>query len=254
LVQPGDVREPEFLERLRELQPTTAVVVAFGQIFPKTLLDLPVHGCINIHASLLPRYRGAAPIQASIIAGDEVTGVTTMLMDEGLDTGPILLQKEVEIGAEETAGELAERLSVVGARLLIDTLAQRDRGSLHPRPQAQEEASVARRLRRSDGIIDWRVRSVSLFNQLRGLDPWPGVATTFRGQPLKILWGRPVSEVGVAAEEPGMILGLQGDLLWVSCGGATVFGVERVQKAGRKALSAKDFANGERLAAGERFG
>jgi len=254
VIQPPDVRETGFLDRLRGLRPGTAVVVAFGQIFPKALLELPVHGCINVHASLLPRYRGAAPIQAAIIAGDRVTGVTTMRMDEGLDTGPILLQDELEIGSEETAGELAERLSSAGAKLLIETLEERDRGRLQPRSQPDSGMSLARRLRRSDGIIDWTAPSRTIFNRLRGLTPWPGVSTTLRGQPVKILWGRPLSGEGVAGGESGSFLGVRGESLLVSCGEDTVFGVERLQKAGRKAVTAKAFVNGERLEVGERFG
>ena len=254
VIQPPDVRDPGFLDHLRGLRPGTAVVVAFGQIFPKTLLELPVHGCINVHASLLPRYRGAAPIQAAIIAGDRVTGVTTMRMDEGLDTGSILLQDELEIGAEETAGELAERLSSAGAKLLIETLEELDRGRLQPRSQPDTGMSVARRLRRSDGIIDWTASSQTIFNRLRGLTPWPGVSTTLRGQPVKILWGRPLAGEGVAGGKSGSFLGVRGESLLVSCGEDTVFGVERLQKAGRKAVPAKAFVNGERLEVGELFG
>ena len=254
VAQPKVVGEPDFLDRLREMAPSRAVVVAFGQIFPKTLLELPTHGCINVHASLLPRYRGAAPIQAAIMAGDQVTGVTTMLMDAGLDTGPILLQRELEIGDQETAGGLAARLAELGAETLIETLVELDRQALDPRPQPQAGVSVARRLRRSDGLIDWRVRSQTLFNQLRGLSPWPGVATVFREQPLKVLWGRP--EAGETSEQgsPGNYLGLEGDHMRVCCGEGTVFVIERLQKPGRKPVSATSFANGERLQIGERFG
>lgn len=254
MAQPRDVRDPEFLERLRDLEPTTAVVVAFGQIFPTSLLQLPTRGCINVHASLLPRYRGAAPIQAAIIAGDRVTGVTTMLMEEGLDTGPILLQRELEIGADETAGELAERLAIAGAELLIETLDQRDQGNLHPRRQPEEEPSVARRLRRTDGEIDWTASARRIFDRLRGLTPWPGISTSLRGQAVKILWGRPVEARSAVSGEPGTYLGVKEDRLLVRCGTGTVFGVERLQKAGRKAVPAKAFVNGERLEVGERFG
>ena len=205
LEQPRNVRDSDFLETLAGWRPTTAVVVAFGQIFPKNLLDLPERGCINVHASLLPRYRGAAPIQAAIIAGDQISGVTTMLMDEGLDTGPILLQRELAIGSNETAGHLSERLSVAGAQVLIETLEGWEAGLVRPRAQPNEGASVAPRLRRRDGIIDWSVRSESLFNLLRGLTPWPGVSTVFRGQSLKILWGRPLAGMeGTAGEAGGL--------------------------------------------------
>jgi methionyl-tRNA formyltransferase len=255
VTQPEDIRDAEFRQQLVDLKPTTAVVVAFGQIFPREILELPDHGCINVHASLLPRYRGAAPIQAAIIAGDPITGVTTMLMDEGLDTGPILLQREVEIADEETAGELATRLSAAGAELLIDTLEEQTQGRLHPCPQPTEGVSLARRLRRRDGVIDWQVRAEVVFNRLRGLTPWPGVSTTLRGQSVKVLWGRPVPGGDPGTEAPpGTFVGMQDDQLMVSCGQNTRFGAERLQRAGRKPLPAKAFANGERLAVGERFG
>lgn len=254
MTQPESVRDPDFLDWLETFGATTMVVVAFGQIFPKRLLETPTHGCINVHASLLPQYRGAAPIQAAIIAGERVTGVTTMLMDEGLDTGPILLQQQVEIGQEETAGELAERLSVVGAELMIDTLDRRDRGLIEPRPQDHAGATLARRLSRSDGIIDWRVDAHRIFNLLRGLTPWPGVSTTLRGQPLKILWGCPVVWQDSGELAPGTFLGLIEGKLAVACGSGSVFGVERLQKPGRKPLAADAFVNGQRLEAGERLG
>lgn len=254
LAQPDDVRVPEFLDSLRRYRPTTAVVVAFGQIFPAELLAIPDQGCINVHASLLPRYRGAAPIQAAIIAGDRVTGITTMLMDEGLDTGPILLQETLEIGAEETAGELAERLADLGARLLISTLVGRDAGEITPRPQPKEGSSVARRLRRRDGIIDWSLPAPRIFDLLRGLTPWPGVATQLRGASVKVLRGRVAAAMQDPMAEPGTYLGLHDDSLLVACGRGTGFAIERLQKAGRKPVSGRAFANGERLALGERFG
>lgn len=254
LMQPRDVRAVEFLEDLRRIEPTVAVVVAFGQIFPRDLLELPEHGCINVHASLLPRYRGAAPIQAAIVAGDQVTGITTMMMEEGLDTGPILLRREVEIGAEETGGELAERLAVVGAELLLETLTEAEAGRLQSHSQPEEGVSVARRLRRDDGVIDWTQPAARIFALLRGLTPWPGCTTTLRGQSVKILWGRPLAADDMAGGEPGTFQGLRGDLLVVSCGQSTFFGIERVQKPGRQGVPAKAFYNGERLEVGEPFG
>ncbi len=230
------------------------VVVAFGQIFPASLLDLPVSGCINVHASLLPSYRGAAPIQAAIIAGDSVTGVTTMLMEEGLDTGPILLQRSVEIGPQETAGALAERLAALGAELLVETLEVQDRGDLVPQAQDHQAASVARRLRREDGVVDWRRPAAEIFNLLRGLTPWPGLSTRFREQPLKILWGRPEPTVPAPGQQPGEILGLRDHRLQVVCGDSTVFGLERLQMAGRKPVDAPAFTHGQRLLPGERLG
>lgn len=254
IVQPDDVRSAEFLRSLREIEPSLAVVVAFGQIFSRTLLELPERGCINLHASLLPRYRGAAPIQAALMAGERRTGVTTMLMDEGLDTGPTLLQQEVDIHPDETAGELAARLASHGARLMVRTLQQLGQGALEPQPQDEALASSARRLRRRDGIIDWCRSATQIYNLLRAMTPWPGVSTTLRGQPLKVLWGQPVAvEIGEDGP-PGSLLGLDRGRLIVRCGGHSAFGIERLQRPGRKRVSAADFSHGERLESGERFG
>ena len=254
MTQPQDVRAAAFLDRVRGLRPSVAVVVAFGQIFPAALLSLPAHGCINVHASLLPRHRGAAPIQAAIIAGDRVTGITTMQMDEGLDTGPMLLREEVEIGATETAGELCERLARIGARLLVETLDALDAGELVPRTQPEEGVTMARRLRRPDGVIDWSLPAVRIFDRMRGLTPWPGVSTSFRDQPVKVLWGRVFEGSPNQSGAPGTALGLLDESLLVACGEGSVFAIERLQRAGRRALDAATFANGERLAEGERFG
>jgi methionyl-tRNA formyltransferase len=254
VAQPERVRAPDFLDWLESFDPTTMVVVAFGQIFPERLLEMPAHGCINVHASLLPRHRGAAPIQAAIIAGDRVTGVTTMLMDQGLDTGPVLLQRELPIGPEETSGELAKRLAVAGGELLIETLERQEKNLLVPRNQDPAAATVARRLDRSDGIIDWQAKAQLIFNLLRGLTPWPGVSTTLRGQPVKVLWGRPIDVVTSGNEGPGTFLGLVDGRLVISCGGGTGFGIERLQSPGRKPVTAEGFANGQRLAVGEQFG
>jgi methionyl-tRNA formyltransferase len=254
VIQPADVRDPRFLSRLQSRHPEVAVVVAFGQIFPRQLLEMPPLGCVNLHASLLPRYRGAAPIQAAIVAGETSTGVTTMRMDAGLDTGPILLQREVAIGPEETAGQLADRLAIEGAQLMVRTLRELEVGRIEPVPQAHAEASLAPRLRRSDGVIDWRQEAARIFNLLRGLTPWPGVSTRVRQQPVKILWGRPTAPEKTVLPEPGRYLGLREDRLLVGCGEGTVFGVEELQRPGRKAIGAVAFANGEHLDVGERLG
>lgn len=254
VLQPENVRAEDFLRRLQKLDPSLAVVVAFGQIFPRALLELPAHGCINLHASLLPRYRGAAPIQAALIGGERRTGVTTMRMDEGLDTGPILLQEEVDITPDETAGELAERLASRGADLVIRTLEGLEQGVVKPRPQNDADATLARRLRRSDGIIDWSQSATMLYDLLRGVTPWPGLSTTLRGQPLKVLWGRPVAMDVAADVPPGSFLGLRQERLVIRCGDATAFGIERLQRPGRKPVSAVDFSHGERLESGELLG
>jgi methionyl-tRNA formyltransferase len=253
VVQPRKVREAEFLTGMRELSPDVAVVVAFGQIFPRALLDIPPHGCINVHASLLPKYRGASPIQAAVAAGETRTGVTTMLMEEGLDSGPILLEEETEIGPEETAGELSRRLSEAGGRLLVRTLEELERGTLTPRPQPSQGITFAPRLTRESGRADWSVTARELSDRLRAYTPWPGMAAALKGQPVKIVRARPLADGGGDGAEPGTLLGLRGGLLAVACGGGTVLGVEELQRPGKRAQKAADFVNGERLRAGERF-
>jgi methionyl-tRNA formyltransferase len=251
VVQPERVRQPEFLERMKEHQPAVAVVVAFGQIFPKALLDLPSHGCINLHASLLPKHRGASPIQAAVAAGETRTGVTTMLMEEGLDSGPILLQEETEIGPAETAGELAPRLAGMGGQLVVRTLERLEEGTLAPRPQPSEGVTYAPRLTRESGRPDWMLPARSLADRLRAYTPWPGLTATLRGEPVKLVRARVLD--GTADRDPGTLLGLRDGILAVACGGGTVLGVEELQRPGKRALKAADFMNGERLRAGESF-
>jgi methionyl-tRNA formyltransferase len=255
--QPERVREPAFLERLAALAPEVAVVVAFGQIFPRALLALPTQGCINLHASLLPRYRGAAPIQAAIAAGEAVTGNTTMQMEAGLDSGPILLQEELPIGPRETAGELGARLAAAGGRLMVETLERLERGELVARPQPHELATYAPRLTRDSGRADWASTARELFDRLRAYTPWPGLTAGLRGAPVKLVWGEVVSEPGepgsAVSAAPGEFLGLRDGRAAVACGGGTVFGLETLQRPGRKPVPAAAFVNGERLAPGELF-
>jgi methionyl-tRNA formyltransferase len=253
VLQPERVASAPFLERLARLRPQVAVVVAFGQIFRSELLALPTLGCVNLHASLLPRYRGAAPIQAAIAAGDDVTGVTTMLMEEGLDSGPILLQRRVSIGRRETSGELAPRLAAEGADLMLDTLAALEAGSVEPRPQDESQVSLAPRLRREDGLIDWHRPAREIYNRLRAFSPWPGIHSTVSGRPVKILEAEPL-ERGEGDLPPGTIAGLEERVLVVVCGGGSRLAIGRLQRPGKKPLPASDFWHGERLEAGDRFG
>jgi methionyl-tRNA formyltransferase len=261
LLRPEKVRAPGFLEELRAVVPApdVAVVVAFGQIFPRALLDLPKHGSINLHASLLPRYRGAAPIQAAIAAGETRTGVTTMQMELGLDSGPILLQREVEIGAAETAGELAARLAVVGGELMVETLARLEADDLKPRPQDAALATHVPRLTRESGIVDWSLPASELYNRLRAYTPWPGLTAALRGRPVKLVAAVPISmDVSNLAETsaPGTYLGLVDGRAFVACGAGTAgtaLAIEQLQRPGKKAQGAADFVNGLRLAVGESF-
>ncbi|MEM9593994.1 MAG: methionyl-tRNA formyltransferase [Acidobacteriota bacterium] len=264
VAQPEKASSRVFVDRLRTLWgdedgPDAAVVVAFGQIFRRRLLELPRHGCINLHASLLPRYRGAAPIQAAVAAGDPVTGVTTMRMGRGLDTGPMLLKGELPIGDDETAPELAPRLAELGAGLMVETLRGLEAGTLEAEPQDDARSSYAPRLQRQDGEVDWRLDARRIYDRWRAYTPWPGLMGLLRDEPVKLVEGRPrpaISKSPARAAEapaPGTVLGVRDGALEVSCGGGTIFGVERLQRPGKKALAAPDFANGERLRLGERF-
>ena len=255
VAQPTDVREPAFLERMAALDPSLMVVVAFGQIFPRALLEIPTWGCINLHASMLPLYRGAAPIQAAIIAGEASTGVTTMRMEEGLDSGPILLQERLAIGPRETAGELSERLAEVGADLMIRTLDRLESDGLEMRSQVHAEATMAPRLRQADGLLDWSQSASQLFDRIRGVTPWPGASTQLRTRPLKVLWGSVVEGAAPSAGgDPGSYLGLIDARMAVRCGDGSVLGLELVQRPGKKPLEASQFVNGEPIEVGERFG
>lgn len=258
LLQPKRVRKASFLEPFADLRIEVAVVVAFGQIFPTSLLSLPEHGCINVHASLLPAYRGAAPIQAALAAGDERTGVTTMQMEEGLDTGPMLLQESLEIGRRETAGELAPRLAALGGALLVKTLERLEAGVLTAIPQPEDGVSYAPRIKKEDGRVDWSLTASGLANRLRAFTPWPGLTASLGGTPVKIIAAEPVAPQkvpypGLGTAEPGEVLGVHGGRLLIACGEGTVLGVERLQKAGRRAVEATAFVNGERLSPGASF-
>ncbi|HVS16028.1 MAG TPA: methionyl-tRNA formyltransferase [Thermoanaerobaculia bacterium] len=256
LLQPERVRAPAFQAELARWAPALAVVVAFGQIFPRPLLALPTHGCLNLHASLLPAYRGAAPIAAAIAAGDEHTGVSTMLMEAGLDSGPVLLQRAEVIDPRDTGGALGARLSRLGAALVVETLERWERGELVPREQDHDAATLAPRLSKDDGHIDWRRSAIEIERQVRAMTPWPGAATSYRGEPLRVLEAslaayRPTSEGGPMSA--GVVLGTAGASLLVRCGRGTL-ALDRVQRAGRRPLAGREFWNGERLSPGELLG
>ena len=261
LAQPEKVRDPEFLARIESLDLDVAIVVAFGQIFPARLLAAPRLGCINLHASLLPAYRGAAPIQAAIAAGETVTGVTSMRMEQGLDTGPILLQEKVAIGLDETAAELSPRLAAVGARLILETLSRLEADDLAAVAQDDERASYAPRLAKDAGRIDWSLPARTLADRLRAFTPWPGLAAELSGTPVKIVRARALPGSAPPSSAPGTVIavvattdGALGALgaLHVACGDG-VLALLELQRPGRRALSAADFANGERIAFGARF-
>jgi methionyl-tRNA formyltransferase len=247
--QPERIRRPECVERLREERADVMAVVGYGQIIPQAIIDLPRWGIINLHASLLPKYRGAAPIQWAVANGETVTGVTTMRIDAGLDTGDILLQTEVEIGPEETAAELSPRLARAGAELLIRTLAGLEAGAIEPRPQDHSQATLAPMLKKEDGRIAWSWPARAVHNRVRGMQPWPGAYTTFRGQTLHI-WRTRLSE---AAAPPG-VLRKTGRALVAGCGGGGSVELLEVQLEGKKRMSGEAFANGQRLTQDEQLG
>jgi methionyl-tRNA formyltransferase len=253
--QPARVRAPEFLAEAAALAPDVAVVVAFGQIFPPTLLDLPRHGCVNLHASLLPRWRGASPVQAALAAGDEQTGVATMRMDAGLDTGPVLLEEATAIAPAESAEELARRLAALGGPLMVRTLELLERGGIAPRPQSPEGVTYAPRLTRDSGQVDWTLPARRLHDRLRAYTPWPGLTARLRGEPVKIVAAEPADAGADAADAaaPGTFLGLRDGRLAVACGAGSVLAIAELQRAGKRPQRAADFMNGERLRAGESF-
>ena len=249
--QPAKVRLPEVELHLRSLAPDAIVIIAYGQIIPARLLDIPRLGWINLHASLLPKYRGAAPINWAMASGETTTGNTTMRIDAGMDTGDMLLRQELPIGPDETAPELAERLSHAGADLMLETLLGLDSGGLGPQPQDHQEATMAPMLKREDGRITWERPVHEIYNRMRGFTPWPGAFSEFRGQ-LCHISGRPASKEMPGAS-PGEIL-VDGGNIFVACGAATTLRVSHVKLEGRKQISAAEFANGARLQSRERFG
>lgn len=249
--QPARVRDEATVERIAALGLDLAVVAAFGQIFPASLLAAPRLGCVNVHASLLPRHRGAAPVQAALLAGDSETGVSIMRMDEGLDTGPVLLQGRTPLAGHETAGEVLARLSHLGAALLLEALAGLESGKLVAQPQPQTGATYAPRLAKEQGRVDWTQPAAAISRQLRAFTPWPGATAELDGGTFKLLAAQPLEERTAAS--PGSLLGLRGHTLAIACGDGTVLGIERLQRPGRRALFADELLRGERLEAAARF-
>lgn len=249
--QPLKVRAPEVVAELAALNAAAMVVVGYGQIIPQSIIDLPPLGIINVHASLLPRYRGAAPIQWAIASGETRTGVTTMMINAGLDTGDMLLKAETAIGPEETALDLAPRLARMGADLLIETLAGLAAGAIQRIPQNHAEATLAPILKREDGLVDWTAPAAQIHNRARGFLPWPGAWTTFRGQRFQI-WRCRRTPIETSAL-PGVLFS-EGRRLLAACGAGEVLELDEVQVEGRKRVSAADFLNGFRLEPGETLG
>jgi methionyl-tRNA formyltransferase len=250
VTQPDKIKSnEEFRAQLAAIRPDAIVVVGYGRIIPMWMLDLPSLGNLNLHASLLPKYRGAAPVQWAIACGENVTGVTTMRIDAGLDTGDILLQKEIPIAPDDTAETLAPRMAAVGADLMIETIRELQAGTIRPRPQDHAKATLARILKKEDGLIDFHRTAREVVNRLRGFQPWPGAYTRFRRKNLHI-WAaraaeRPLAEKGIEVD---------GGRLFVGCGAGGALELLEVQMEGKKRMPATDFVHGYRPKPGEKVG
>ena len=249
VLQPARLRTPEPLAALEKLQPDLIVVAAYGKILPPTMLALPRHGCINVHASLLPKYRGAAPIQWAILRGETVTGITIMQMNEGMDTGDVLLQRRTTIDDQETYGELQSRLAELGATALLEALERLKRGELRPQPQDDRAATMAPMIDKEDGRLDWRRPAVELARFVRAFNPWPSAFTTIDGALLKIHRARAVD---ARAGSPGTVLRAD-EVILVGCGEGALQ-LDELQLAGRRRLPAADFLRGVRLKPGTQLG
>ncbi|HEY1272723.1 MAG TPA: methionyl-tRNA formyltransferase [Terriglobales bacterium] len=252
IVQPEKIKNNEpFRDQLAALKPEAIIVVGYGRIIPQWMIDLPRLGNINLHASLLPRHRGAAPIQWAIAAGDTVTGVSSMRIDAGLDTGDILLQREEPVVPDDTAESLAPRLAEAGADLMVETLRELRNGTIHPRPQDNSQATLAPILKKEDGLINWQREALQIWNRLRGFQPWPGAYTSFRGKQLRIHAAKPSSISSPIS--PGQLLASKSGLI-VGCGAGTALELIEVQIEGKSRMGARDFIHGYRPAENDRLG
>jgi len=250
ILQPEKAKEVSFQEELKGFGADLFVVAAYGQILPKTVLSLPKYGAINIHASLLPKYRGSAPIAWAILNGEKKTGITTMLMDEGMDTGDILLQSEIPIHEDETTETLQGRLASLGAQLLSETLEKMKKGEIHPTPQDHSKATYAPMLRKEDGQIDWKKGAEEIDRQVRGFHPWPGAYTEWQGQILKIYKGE--VRKGKAAGKAGTVLWAGTDFIEIETGKDSYL-LKEVQLEGKRRMSTRDFLAGHPIPVGTVF-
>jgi methionyl-tRNA formyltransferase len=251
VLQPLKIRTSEFLQALSSWQPDLIAVAAYGRILHTPILSLPSKGCVNVHGSLLPKYRGAAPIQWAVINGETETGITTMLMDEGMDTGPMLLQERLEIMPDDTAGTLAPRLAELGGRLLVETIAHLKAGTLTPKRQDDTQATLAPLLKKEDGLINWTMSAESLANRVRGLSPWPG-AYTFFGEERWNVW-RVVPGKSAGTDKPGTIVAVDKQSILVATGEG-LLDLQEIQTANSKRMPVSQFLTGHKVTAGIRLG
>ena len=248
IFQPKRVRDPEFIGILRTLTPEAIIVAAYGQILPKEILLLPKYGCVNIHASLLPAYRGAAPINWAVIRGEQETGITIMLMDEGMDTGPILMQESIPVGPDDTAGTLRENLASLGAKIITSALPVLESGKLTPVPQDGTRATMAPLLKKGDGLIDWHLSAREIHNRVRGLSPWPGAYSSLDKRTVKII----ASGVLEGTGEPGLLYERDKNTLLAGTGSG-LLQIVSIQPEGKKPMTAGEFMRGHRGAIGKKF-
>jgi len=245
LVQPASLKEAAVVAELASFQPDFIVVAAYGQILPQSVLDIPRYGCLNIHPSLLPRFRGAAPVAAAILAGDEFTGVSIMLMDSGLDTGPVLARAQIPISPQDTTGSLTDKLSRVAAQLLQEVLVYRAKGEITPQLQNEAEATYSSELTKKDGEIDWHQPAIDIWRRVRAFQPWPGCYTTWQGKRLEIIEAVPLPGEGSSVVGQVVVRHQGGAAFGVNTGGG-ILGVLKVQLEGKRAMSATEFVRGQR--------
>ncbi len=249
VVQPVNLKGAEAVEQLIGFHPDVIVVAAFGQILPQRVLDIPRYGCINVHPSLLPRFRGASPVAAAILAGDEFTGVSIMLMDRGLDTGPILVRAQIPISPQDTTGLLTIKLSLIAARVLQEALPRWQRGELTPQPQNDAEATYCSPISKEEGEIDWHLPAIDIWRRVRAFQPWPGGYTAWQGRRLEIIEAVPLP--GESTDGVGRVVALtpaaeRSKAAFGVCTGDGVLGVLRIQLEGKRAISAAEFLRGQR--------
>ena len=252
LLQPIKMKDPDFLQALSGWKPDIIAVAAFGRILPPAILSLPPLGCINVHGSLLPKYRGAGPIQWAIINGESETGITTMLMDDGMDTGAMLLQAAISITPDDTAGTLSPRLAELGGRLLVETLTRLKAGTLIPRPQDSSRATLAPLLKKEDGAIDWTLPAAVLANRVRGLSPWPGAYTAVGGSDRWTIW-RALTLPGPVTQPPGVIIAVTREAIHVATGEG-VLAVMELQPANSRRMAVSQYLAGHSIAVGLQLG
>jgi methionyl-tRNA formyltransferase len=249
VVQPASLKSEEVVAQLTGFRPDVIVVAAYGQILPQPVLDIPRYGCINVHPSLLPRFRGASPVSASILAGYEFTGVSIMLMDKGLDSGPVLARAQIPISAQDTTGSLTAKLSQIGARLLLDVLPRWLKGELTPQPQNEAEATCSSPIAKEEGEIDWCLPAIEIWRRVRAFQPWPGCYTKWQGRRLEIVEAVPLPREG--SFEVGQVVALtptieRSEAAFGVCTGDGILGVLTVQLEGKRAMSAAEFLRGQR--------